>query len=370
MIVRLAIPAGAGTLAFALFATHAQAQALCNLPATVGGGVDETALGVPARSSRTSPIPGIGWGVGDGQCNGSFVSTVDSGFPSPDGDGIELAIRAEQRRVGQVDPVGGDYTVETGEDQPNRAWWNFQTSTAYDGNINDLDGLVFDIRTDAGPNQPLFPSYDMLLLRSAIDDRNDTSDRPAPADNPTATYTDLYQTSQNPEFFPWFAAFDEDAEGAWTMTLAALEDGALASVQVCIHTPNAACAAEAPIVYSCEGFGPPLDDPLSLKKAKRTLPLKIVCRDGDGAVLSDDDIAGPTVVLTRLEGGDATTDGELDNRGIGDGDAFEWDEDDQQWRYNLSTRNFNAPGTFEISIEGSGDDVLVGSPMQTVTIGN
>ncbi|MDX1540649.1 MAG: hypothetical protein R3349_04530, partial [Geminicoccaceae bacterium] len=215
MTIRSSMPVLAGVPILFLASPSAIAQVTCNLPATVGGGVEETAPGVPARSSRTSPIAGIGWGVGSGQCNGSFVSTVDPAFPSPDGDGIELAIRAEQRSVGQVDPAGDDYTVETGADptNANRAWWNFQTSTAYDGNINDLDALTFDIRTDAGPNQPLLPSYDMLLLRSTIDDRNDTSDRPAPADNPTATYADLYQTSQNPEFFPWFDSFDEDAEG-------------------------------------------------------------------------------------------------------------------------------------------------------------
>ena len=347
----------------------AAAQVTCNLPETVGGGLIEES-GVPARSDAPAGVPGIGWGVGDGQCNGSFVVTRDALFPSPDGNGIELGMRAEQRSVGQVDPVDSDYAVDTGPDptRADRAWWNFQHSISYDGNVNDLDELTFAIRTDAGPSVPLLPRYDMLALRSTIDDRNPIADRGDPAEIPTPTFSDLYQTSQNPVFFPWFSSYDPDGEGAWTMTLAALEDGVIASVQICIHTPDAECAEVAPAVYTCEGFGPPLDEPLAFKKANRTLPLKIVCRDGSGAILTDQDIAAPTVVVTAQGGGDATTDGQLLNTGVGDGARFEFRGG--SWRYNLSTSNFDAPGTFEIAVAGTDGDLLLGAPTQTVTIGD
>ena len=355
-------------LCAAIPAGHVAAQVVCNLPDVVGGGITETAPGVPARSDAPAGVPGIGWGVGDGQCNGSFVVTADPLFPSQ-GNGIELGMRAEQRSVGQVDPVDSEYVVETGTDPTNaaRAWWNFQHSISYDGNINDLDALIFAIRT-AGPSVPLLPQYDMLMLRSTIDDRNPIANQGAPAENPTATYSDLYQTSQNPVFFPWFSSYDPNEEGAWTMTLAALEDGVIATVQICIHTPNAECAEDAPAVYTCEGFGPPLDEPLSFPKANRTLPLKIVCQDGSGALLTDEDIAPPTVLVTAEGGGDATTDGQLLNTGIGDGARFEFRGG--SWRYNLSTRNFDAPGTFEITVGGTNGDVVLGAPAQTVTIGD
>ena len=137
-------------------AGHVAAQVVCNLPDVVGGGITEDPPGVPARSDSPAGVPGIGWGVGDGQCNGSFVVTSDGLFPSVNGSGIELGMRAEQRSVGQVDPVGSDYALETGADptNPARAWWNFQHSIAYDGNINDLDELTFAIRTDSGPSAP------------------------------------------------------------------------------------------------------------------------------------------------------------------------------------------------------------------------
>ena len=93
-----------------------------------------------------------------------MVRDVD--FPSPDGDGIELGMRAEQRSVGQVANGGGDYTVQTGADPTTggRAWWNFQQSIAYDGNIGDLDALVFAIRVDAS-SAVAAPPTDMLAIR-------------------------------------------------------------------------------------------------------------------------------------------------------------------------------------------------------------
>jgi hypothetical protein len=72
----------------------------------VGGGQAGNSPGPVGRPNS------LGWDVGGGQCNGSFTVTRDSAFPSADGDGIELGMRAEQRSVGQVANVGGDYEVD------------------------------------------------------------------------------------------------------------------------------------------------------------------------------------------------------------------------------------------------------------------
>lgn len=214
----------------------------CNADDVVGGG---------ALGDTPGPVgpPGVlGWDVGTGQCNGSFAVTRDTAFPS-DGGGIELGMRIEHRSVGQVTRIDkNEYEVETGYDTTagatNRAWWNFQHSIACDCDIDDLDALSFTISTQQGPNQPVASSFNMLELRGDIDDRN-------AGPNPTPEYSDLYQTSQNPEF-GWFAAtddddanpdgdFDYDAEGAWLMTLTAEKDGHRTSVSICVHTPNAQC---------------------------------------------------------------------------------------------------------------------------------
>lgn len=220
------------------------AQAPCNEADTVGGG----ALG--SSPGPVGPPNSLGWDVGSGQCNGSFVSASDGGFP---GGAIELGLRTEERRVGQVPRMpGGDYEVQLGNDAnsppaTNRAWWNFQLSIAYGGALTDLDALTLQIRTDAGNNQPTSSTVDLLAagLRATIDDRNNQP-------NGTSGFNDLYQISQNPEF-GWFThpsdtdanptgAFNYDEEGAWRMRLTATEAGSEVAAEMCIHTPNAACA--------------------------------------------------------------------------------------------------------------------------------
>ncbi len=203
-------------------------NAPCNEPGVVGGGE----LGL--SPGPVGPPTSLGFDVGAGQCNGSFAIVSDPGFP---GGALELAMRAEQRGIGQVTNNGGDYTVAVGPDPTNgaRAWWNFQHSIAYQGDIDDLDALTFDIRTDVGTSVPATPA-DMLALRGPsgpIDDRNNQP-------NPTSTYADLYQTSQNP-VFGWLSSYDMNEEGAWKLTLTAERDGSALESSICIHTPAAAC---------------------------------------------------------------------------------------------------------------------------------
>ncbi len=229
------------------------AVAACNKDYTVGGGE----LGTTDQDGTSiGPPTSLGWDVGTGQCNGSFTVTRDTSIPSDDGKGIELAIRAQQRGVTPVTNTSsnGVYEVQKGSDpstvsipHPNgtRAWWNFQHSIAYGGNINELNSLTFIIRTDAGASVPAGP-FDMLALRQFIDDRNDTNNgqpvnRGVSSKNPTTDFNDLYQTSQNPVLAPWFDTFDYNSEGAWTLTLVAEKKGRFASVSICVHTPNAAC---------------------------------------------------------------------------------------------------------------------------------
>ncbi|MEE8525885.1 MAG: hypothetical protein V3T72_18270 [Thermoanaerobaculia bacterium] len=214
---------------------------LCNAADTAGGG----ALGV--SPGPVGPPNSLGWDVGSGQCNGSFTLATDLAFP---GSGIELGLRAEERRIGQVARLAGDnYEVQTGNDTTappatNRAWWNFHLSIASGGLISDLDALTLQIRTDASTNLPVAPSFDLLALRVAIDARNNQP-------NATSTWSDLYQVSQNPEF-GWFAtasdtdanptgAFNYDEEGAWRFRITATEGVEEEAVDICIHTPNAAC---------------------------------------------------------------------------------------------------------------------------------
>jgi len=331
------------------------ASGTCNLGASVGGG-----------TAAVSPSAGAGWDVGSGQCNGDFTVVSKPLFP---GGALELGMRIEQRSQGQLNPPqhsGNNYEIQTGADPSNafRAWWNFQHSIAYNGgadSINTLDKLTFVIRTDVGTQTPSQPAFDMLALRGIIDDRISPS---------TATFSDLYQTSQNP-VFGWFTpAYDltSTGPGAWMLTLIATKNGKFASVNICAHTPGAVCAAP-PAVYSCSGFDAPMDKPISVKKNNRVLPLKMVCTDANGNVLGSGSIAAPIVqVVKTTPNGDATSPADtLLSAGQGtDGNEFVFDG--SRWVFNLQTKNFTGNGTYTITAVAGGADIIAVAPTATFVV--
>jgi hypothetical protein len=341
--------ANVAVLMFATIALPAAASGVCNNSYIVGGGT----LGV-------SPSAGAGWNVGSGQCNGDFTVVTDPLFP---GGALELGMRIEQRSAGQLNPpqhAGINYEVQKGSDttQPNgaRAWWNFQHSIAYNGGIANLDKLTFVIRRDVGTDLPATPFTDMLAVRSVIDDR--------PTPKTTATYSDLYQTSQNP-VFGWFSptySLTDSTPGAWMLTLAAVKAGRISSVSICAHTPTAVCNA-APIVYTCTDFEAPLDKAISAKKANRVLPLKMVCTGANGVALGAGDIAAPVVRVTKTSPSNEETAPADTYLSAGQGtDTNQFVFNGARWVFNLQTKNFTGTGTYAITAVGGGGNVIVGGP--------
>ena len=333
-------------------AVPGMASGTCNNAATVGGG-----------TLLVSPSPGAGWDVGAGQCNGDFTVATNPLFP---GGALELGMRIEQRSQGQLNSPqhsGVNYEVQTGTDPSNnaRAWWNFQHSIAYNGAISTLDKLTFAIRTDVGTQTPAQPVVDLLALRAAIDDRH--------VPKATASFSDIYQTSQNP-VFGWFSpaySLTDPGPSAWTLTLAAVKAGKIASVSICAYTAGASCGT-APVVYTCAGFEAPMDKVISVKKNNRVLPLKMVCTDGNGNVAGSGNIAAPIVQVTKTPAGPATDPvGELLSAGQGtDGNEFVFSG--SQWAFNLQTKNFTGTGTYTITVVAGGTDLLVNAPTATFVV--
>lgn len=193
------------------------------------------------------------WDVGSGQSNGHFSVTADQTF---NGGAIELGLRAEQRSVGAVTPTGNDYVVQAGTDPTNssRAWWNFQLSIAFNDIDNNLASLDLFIRKDAGTNSgPALADFDLLSLRSTIDDRN--------APHSDANFADIYQVSQNP-VFGWFnpaysLAADSTFAYFFTLTATSADSGDAISATMCVHTAGLACATvdEPPLSGALLGLG-------------------------------------------------------------------------------------------------------------------
>lgn len=113
---------------------------------------------------------------------------------------------------------------------------------------------------------------------------------------------------------------------------------------------------------SCNGFLPPFDRPLALKKkAKRAIPVKIELTDADGFTVTDLDIAAPPVINVLFNAqvfGEVPldTDDLLPLGSANDDNIFRFDPDSGlgEWVYNLGTKQFQAEGTYTVMV-ASGD---------------
>lgn len=115
-----------------------------------------------------------------------------------------------------------------------------------------------------------------------------------------------------------------------------------------------------PLALSCEGFEPPMaNGPVTVKK-NRALPLKAELSDPDSNAITATDISASPVVQVLYTSGigavpEDVTDDAL-NAGAGtDGNQFEYDPNTGKWQFNLKTKNYDAPGTYTITMV-SGDE--------------
>jgi hypothetical protein len=102
-----------------------------------------------------------------------------------------------------------------------------------------------------------------------------------------------------------------------------------------------------PILYVCEGFKPPADGDIVVKKPNRVVPLRMQLFDVDG--MSIWDVAPPVVNINYepANGDPAETLDELTFAGRGDeGNQFLFDG--TFWAFNLSTKGF-APGVYTLT---------------------
>jgi hypothetical protein len=115
-----------------------------------------------------------------------------------------------------------------------------------------------------------------------------------------------------------------------------------------------ACAPQ----YYCSGFESPMDQgPVTVKKSK-ALPLKAHLFDENGYAIADADIVAPPVlqvIYNPAAEGDPedVTDYALSAGEGTDGNQFVF-IDEGKWQFNLKTKNYVAPGTYNITIT-SGD---------------
>jgi hypothetical protein len=129
------------------------------------------------------------------------------------------------------------------------------------------------------------------------------------------------------------------------------------------HTVNSACGgtANAQIVYTFNGFFPPLDNNSStIVKRGSTVPVKFQVSDACGNQITTGNF---TIDVSFLSGAVPAGDPEVTDAGSSNdnGDLFRYDPVGQQWIYNLQTKVGYVTGdTYQISADlGDGVDHTV-----------
>ena len=124
-----------------------------------------------------------------------------------------------------------------------------------------------------------------------------------------------------------------------------------------------------PLIYSCSGFEPPMDNLVTVKKKNRVLPLKMTL-DFRSAEVSDIDItAAPVVEIDFTAGNPTTPPGEeLLSAGKGDeGNQFVYTG--SKWGFNLQSKNFSGKGTYTITVvSGDPDEYSIAPTCRTTFI--
>jgi hypothetical protein len=119
---------------------------------------------------------------------------------------------------------------------------------------------------------------------------------------------------------------------------------------------------EAPQTVKCEGFFEPFDVAIGLpRKSNRVIPLRISLSDHGGVKLGAEDVAAPIINLRHAAGvfGDDLSE-LVDSAGRAtEGNAFVWDPATGLWKYNLGTKPFSQPGTYQVDVTNGDDSYLV-----------
>ncbi len=189
----------------------------------------------------------VDWRQGSGN-SGDFFTVTSGTADVANGTGtLTLGLRAVQRNVGTITPVGNVYHANAGPGaQPNRAWWNFDIYAGFTDMVSPNGFVAADtVRLDAlssltlqinsyGGSTPGAASFNLLDagLRGAID-CHVTGCVNGSEFNQDATLLDAdpnlqnakqyFNSSQNATFAPWFNSFNFLLPAFYDFTLTAMD---------------------------------------------------------------------------------------------------------------------------------------------------
>jgi hypothetical protein len=124
---------------------------------------------------------------------------------------------------------------------------------------------------------------------------------------------------------------------------------------------------------TCQGFLPPFDKPLTLKKKdNRAIPVKLMLVDMAGNYITDAELTAPPIVSVSYSSGSGSStlvvDIDLLPAGLStDGNQFRYDPYEGIWIINLATKPFTASGEYKVTVKAGDNTYLVISCEQTFT---
>jgi hypothetical protein len=124
----------------------------------------------------------------------------------------------------------------------------------------------------------------------------------------------------------------------------------------------------------CFGFQPPVASGSVTARGNRALPFKAQLYDADGYLITDSDIAAPPVIQVLFDsggGGDPVdvTDDALPAGMGSDGNQFEFDLLDESWHFNLKTKDYNAVGTYTVTmVTGDASEYIIDPTCEAVFV--
>ena len=122
-----------------------------------------------------------------------------------------------------------------------------------------------------------------------------------------------------------------------------------------------------PTPVSCVGFEPPMaNGPVTVRGKNRALPLKAQLLDGGGTPLTPADLASAPVLQVLYDAGQGGEPEDVSDQVLPAGQGSEGNQfvytTDGKWQYNLTTKNYTAPGTYQISIVAGDDEEYLIAP--------
>lgn len=115
------------------------------------------------------------------------------------------------------------------------------------------------------------------------------------------------------------------------------------------------------MTISCEGFEPPMHQPVTVRGPRPILPLRATLRNEEGVILTEIDIVSAPVAqvfyMPESYDGEMITQADLlDVTEATEGNIFEYNPATEAWYFHLPVSNYTQSGTYIVTMESTNEE--------------